>query len=135
MSWSRALELFAGQQGLFAPDRGRLGNAGSTEVEGAAPEQFEAAAQEPHDSAESIEKLRFENARLKRRVAELETQREADRKVHIALEFQIHKLAADLKAMAAGVDGVRVAETPPQVPAVVGGTADHPPHPGGDNNQ
>jgi len=135
MSWSRALELFAGQQGLFGPDRRRRGNAGSAEAEEVAPEQSEAVAQESQDSAESIETRRFENARLKRRVAELETQCEADRKVHIALEFRIHKLAADLKAMAAGVDGVGVAETPPQVPAVVGGTADHRPHPGGDNNQ
>jgi hypothetical protein len=66
-----------------------------------------------------LETLRFENEKLRRRIEELLSPREQDRQTRLTLEFQILKLTADLKSLAAGV----AADQSEPAPAV------HPPLP------
>jgi len=100
-SWRRALELFVGQPGLFGPERGRemAAERGIT-MPPEAPASNEGSPEVP---AEDNARLRFENEKLRWRVDQLLGEREADRAARRALEFQVVKLTADLKAMRAGV--------------------------------
>jgi len=98
-SWHRVLDVFVGRAGVFGPERGD------------APVRPAPAAVEPNpgaptgppaaEGAADLESLRFENEKLLRRTRELVAQVEEDRRVRLALEFQILKLKADLKASAA----------------------------------
>ena len=63
-------------------------------------------------------------------------QQEDDRKIRLALEFQVCKLTGDLKAMALGVEAVDVSEKPLVVSMLVGAAAgDRPPRQGGDSQR
>jgi hypothetical protein len=102
-SWHRALEVFTGRASLFGPERGdwpsepRPGAQGIGETSAA---QAGVAGAEP---LSELETLRFENEKLRRRIEELLSPREQDRQTRLTLEFQILKLTADLKSLAAGV--------------------------------
>lgn len=100
-SWHRVLDVFVGRPAIFGPERG-------TEPVEPAPELQSTALTvgEPSESVETerfseIETLRFENQKLHRRIQELLTQQAQERETRLALEFQVLKLTADLKAMAA----------------------------------
>jgi hypothetical protein len=112
-SWSRALELFAGREGLFGPDRGRAGSEipppATTE-----PAETDQSAAESACEAEPTEPLRFENEKLKRRVEDLLIQRDEERRARLVLEFQMAKLASDLKAARLGLDMAAPAEAEPE---------------------
>lgn len=99
-SWIRALSLFVGQPGLFGPERERMMSDRPADMAGAPPTVAERPAVDSNDAADSIEQLRFESERLKRRVDDLVTKQEDDRKIRLSLEFQVCKLTGDLKAMA-----------------------------------
>jgi len=120
-SWIRALGLFVGQPGLFGSERGRASAERSAGRAEPPPPEAEAPEENARGEVESIEQLRFENARLARRVDALTAQQEAERKTRLALEFQVCKLTGDLKAMAAGVDVVEAHEKPSVVSEPGGG--------------
>ena len=135
-SWIRALSLFVGQPGLFGPERERMMPDRPVDIAEAPPTGAEPPAADAHGAADSIEQLRFENERLKRRVADLVTQQDADRRTRLALEFQVCKLTGDLKAMALGVEAVDVSEKPLVVSMLVGAAAgERPPRQGGDSQR
>lgn len=94
-SWHRVLELFVGRVGVFGPERaeGPISSAPPVPAETAPAPAADAGWQA------EVESLRFENEKLHRRVEELLSQREDDRRTRQALEFQVLKLAADLKAL------------------------------------
>jgi hypothetical protein len=135
-SWIRALSLFVGQPGLFGPERERMAPSRPADIAENPPPHGESQAVDSHDATDSIEQLRFENARLKRHVDDLVTKQEDDRKIRLALEFQVCKLTGDLKAMALGVEAVDVSEKPLVVSMLVGAAAgDRPPRQGGDSQR
>ena len=130
--WIRALGLFVGQPGLFGSERG-WASADRPAVCAEPPPEAEAPEENARGEAESIEQLRFENARLTRRVDALTAQQEEERKTRLVLEFQVCKLTRDLKAMAAGVDVVEAHEKPSAVSGPVGGAeGERPPRQRGD---
>ena len=98
-SWHRVLEVFTGRSALFGPERRDWSVAPHPGGQGmaatpAAPSEV-AGVERPSE----IENLRFESEKLHRRIEELLIQREQDRQARLALEFQILKLTADLKAL------------------------------------
>jgi hypothetical protein len=101
-SWHRVIEVFTGRAGLFGPERGDWPSEPSPATQAMAPpsENLQGAAGQERPS--EIETLRFENEKLHRRIEDLLSQRDQDRQARLALEFQILKLTADLKALAAG---------------------------------
>jgi Family of unknown function (DUF6062) len=111
-SWIRALESFVGRVGLFGPERGRA--TASTLPAAPPPARPQETEQGCEGSRESIEDLRFENDKLKRRVDDLLAEREEDRQARLSLEFQVLKLASDLKAVRMGLDGAAPAEAAPE---------------------
>lgn len=132
-SWIRALSLFVGQPGLFGPERERVAPSRPADIAEALLADTEPPAADTRGAADSIEQVRFENERLKRHVDDLMTKQEDDRKIHLALEFQVCKLTGDLKAMAVGMEA---SEKPPVVSTLVGAAAgDRPPRQGGDKAQ
>jgi hypothetical protein len=119
-SWHRALEVFVGRAGIFGPERG--GVPAYQAAEAPAPAPLEREPPRPMDAKglAEIEDLRFENRKLRRHVEELLARQAEDRQTRLALEFQVLKLTADLKAMAvdlaAANRGKPVSdETPPLV--------------------
>ena len=135
-SWIRALSLFVGQPGLFGPERERMAPSRPTDIAETPPTVAEPLAADAHGAADSIEQLRFENERLKRHVDDLVTKQEDDRKIRLALEFQVCKLTGDLKALPLGVEAVDVSEKPLVVSMLVGAAAgDRPPRQGGDSQR
>lgn len=100
-SWHRVLEVFVGRAGLFGPERDGASAPQTEEAHGS----LEAGAGRPQaidaEQSAEVESLRFENEKLRRRVDELLAQRAEDRQTRLALEFQVLKLASDLRAVAA----------------------------------
>jgi chromosome segregation ATPase len=82
-----------------------------------------------------LETLRFENEKLRRRIEELLSQREQDRQTRLTLEFQILKLTADLKALAAGVAAGQSEPAPAAAPPREAGSDGQPAFPGGERDQ
>ena len=100
-SWHRALDAFVGRACVFgperdAPDTGQAAQSVSPEPPRNNGGPTRAADAEPGTEMESV---RFENEKLRRRIEELLNQREADRRLRQAMEFQNLKLGSDLKAM------------------------------------
>lgn len=99
-SWHRVLDVFVGRAGVFGPERedGPVTQAAQSTPPGPAetsrPREVDA------DRESEIESLRFENEKLHRRIETLLAQQAEDRQTRLALEFQVLKLTADLKAMA-----------------------------------
>lgn len=107
-SWHRVLEVFAGRAGLFGPERGDF----TAEAEAPPDGPSETARQRPapieeRGEAGVIESLRFENEKLYRRIEALLNERGEDRRTRQALEFQLLKLRADLKALEVDLAAVR----------------------------
>jgi hypothetical protein len=116
VSWTRALALFVGWPGLFGADQAGM----PPRLADSVPEDAQTAPREaiPEDAA-LIEQLRFANAKLQRRVEDLEAQLAADGQARARVEFQVLRLTADLKAMVARVEGVTAPEQPTgEAPAV-----------------
>jgi len=134
-SWHRVLEVFTGRAGLFGPDRGDWPAEPPPGTQGMAPPseaQREVAGQE---RPIEIENLRFDSEKLHRRIEELLSQREQDRQARLALEFQILKLTADLKALTAGVAAGQRDPAPGGASAHTGGSEGRPASQGGEANQ
>ncbi len=97
-SWHRVLEVLVGRAAVFGPERG----AELTPPDTNGVAHPSAPPQAPETVAPGMpgetEQLRFENDRLSRRVEDLLARQEDDRRTRLALEFQILKLTADLKA-------------------------------------
>ncbi len=106
-SWHRVLELFVGRVGVFGPERaeGPISSAPPP----ALPVPAETAPAPAADAGwqAEVESLRFENEKLHRRIEELLGRREDDRRTRQALEFQVLKLRADLKALALDLAAAR----------------------------
>jgi hypothetical protein len=111
-SWSRALELFAGRAGVFGPDR-TTAVAETPTPPGTGLTDLPPSKDESKTDVEPIEQLRFENEKLKRRIEDLLAQREEDRQTRLTLEFQVVKLASDLRAAQMGLDVTTTAEDAP----------------------
>ncbi len=102
-SWHRVLEVFVSRAGVFGPERGDWPSEPPPGTQTVAPPSEALQGAAGQECPSEIETLRFENEKLHRRIEELLSQREQDRQARLALEFQILKLTADLKALAAGV--------------------------------
>jgi hypothetical protein len=98
-SWHRALDLFVGRAAVFGPERGDAPDRPAPE--GARPVPAAPGGPPAVEGATDLESRRFENKRLLRRTEELLAQREEDHRIRLALEFQILKLTANLKALEA----------------------------------
>jgi hypothetical protein len=95
-SWQRVLEVLVGRAAVFGPEREALLTPPDASVLARASESPQAP--ETVGMPGETEQLRFENDRLNRRVEDLLAWQEEDRRTRLALEFQILKLTADLKA-------------------------------------
>lgn len=100
-SWHRVLETFVGRAGVFGPERGELLASQPPQSVPQAPPSTDGGSQRALDREPQadIDGVRFENEKLRRRIEELLGQREDDRRARQALEFQILRLTADLKAL------------------------------------
>lgn len=109
-SWHRALDAFVGRAGVFGPERGVGPVSGPRE----APVSPAAGAEAPQaDDAErsaELESLRFENEKLRRRIEELLAKQAQDHRTRLALEFQILRLTADVKALGVELAAARDAK-------------------------
>ena len=112
-SWSRALAMFVGRAGVFGPDRGRAAPEAPAPLDVAPDDGARGADQASEDDPPSVEQLRFENERLKRRIGDLLAQREEDRQARLALEFQACALTSELKAVRLGLDADAPADGTP----------------------
>jgi hypothetical protein len=129
-SWSRALETLVGRAGIFGPDRGREASEPPV-ARGVAPDdRAQGADHARQDGPQPVEHFRFENEKLRRRVDDLLAQREEDRQVRLALEFQVCALTLELKAARLGLDAGAPAEA-----ASPRGTRDRPAGPGGSDDR
>jgi hypothetical protein len=122
-SWHRALEVFTGRAAVFGPERGNWPTEAPQVVPGMpsvpAPESRAGAP----ERSDELDNLRFKNEKLLRQTEELLSQQKQDRQTRLALEFQMLKLTADLKALAAGVtagqsDPVPAGPSPSSLPPV-----------------
>ena len=107
-SWHRVLDVFVGRAAVFGPERWVEGMEHVMGAQGATPTDTgqQAKIMREEDVGE-LERVRFENEKLRRRVQELLAREKEDHRTQLALEFQILKLTADLKALATELDAVR----------------------------
>jgi len=134
-SWHRVLEVFTGRSALFGPERRDWSVAPHPGGQGTAATPATPSEVAGAERLSEIENLRFESEKLHRRIEELLSQREQDRQARLALEFQILKLTADLKALAAGVAAGQRDPTPSGASLHTGGSEGRPPSQGGEANQ
>jgi hypothetical protein len=99
-SWHRVLDVFVGRAGVFGPERGDGPVSPTAESTPPAPAEMSRPREVDADRESEMGSLRFENEKLHRRIEALLAQQAEDRQTRLALEFQILKLTADLKAMA-----------------------------------
>jgi hypothetical protein len=100
-SWHRALDAFVGRVAVFGPERGesQAYKAPLGVTPAPAPTEGEPVRAVDAEQRAEMESVRFENERLRRRIEELLSQREDDQRARQALEFQILRLTADVKAL------------------------------------
>jgi hypothetical protein len=134
-SWHRVLEVFTGRAGLFGPERGDWSVEPHPEAQGMAATPAEPSEVAGAERLSEIETLRFESERLHRHIDELLHQREQDRQGRLALEFQILKLTADLKAVTTGAAAGQSRPVPSVAPPHEGRSGRQPAFPGGETNQ
>jgi hypothetical protein len=112
-SWSRAVEMFVGRAGVFGPDRARAASEPPAPPDVAPDDSAQGADQASEDGPPSVERLRFENTKLRRRVDDLLAQREEARQARLALECEVCALTSELKAVRLGLDAEAPAEGTP----------------------
>jgi hypothetical protein len=134
-SWHRVLEVFTGRAGLFGPERGNWPSEPPQAAPGTGPVSGTDSGTAYQDRFDEQESLTFENEKLHRRIEELLSQREQDRQARLALEFQILKLMADLKALAAGVAASRTDQALGGATLHTGGPEGRPASQGGEATQ
>jgi len=134
-SWHRALEVFTGRASLFGPERGNWPSEPPQATPGMVPASGAESGTAHQERLDELESLAFEHERLHRRIEELLSQREEDRQARLSLEFQILKLTADLKALAAGVAAGQSEPAPAVAPPRKGGSEGRPASQGGEADQ
>jgi hypothetical protein len=111
-SWHRALDAFVGRVAVFGPERGEpqayKAPLGVTPVP--APTEGEPVRAVDAEQRAEMESVRFENERLRRRIEELLSRRANDQRARQALEFQILRLTADVKALGVELAAARDAK-------------------------
>lgn len=111
-SWHRVLDVFVGRAGLFGPERDDGPGTFAAEPVPPASPDTSGPREVDADRGSEIESLRFENEKLHRRIETLLAQQTEDRRTRLALEFQVLKLTADLKAMAVDLAAMRGEPSP-----------------------
>ncbi|MBI2563308.1 MAG: hypothetical protein HYW08_13160, partial [candidate division NC10 bacterium] len=111
-SWHRVLDVFVGRAGVFGPEREAGPVTQVAESAPPAPAEAGRCGGADADQGTEIESLRFENEKLHRRIETLLAQQAEDRRTRLALEFQVLKLTADLKAMAVDLAVMRGEPSP-----------------------
>ena len=111
-SWHRVLDVFVGRAGVFGPEREAGPVTQAAESAPPAPAEAGRRGGADADQGTEIESLRFENEKLHRRIETLLARQTEDRRTRLALEFQVLKLTADLKAMAVDLAVMRGEPSP-----------------------
>ena len=107
-SWHRVLDVFVGRAAVFGPERWVGGTEHEMGAQGATPTDTgqQAKIMREEDVGE-LERVRFENGKLRRHIEELLAQQSDDHRTRLALEFQVLKLTSGMKAMAVDLAAAR----------------------------